>query len=150
MNEILFIATALIIGMTCGLALRKSPLKEDHSRCQDLLEKAADYSATEMGEVLKRHKEELSNVSAQSFADLKNAETRFLAQKDELLKGAFPITDALRELITEAEGLSAEQSKIDSSGESKRHQVYSRMIKNHPDAAKGDIALAIEFAVRGV
>ena len=35
----------------------------------------------------------------------------------------------------------------DASGEAKRHQVYSRMIKQFPEARKKDLSLAIELAL---
>lgn len=36
----------------------------------------------------------------------------------------------------------------DRSGESKRHQVLARLIKDFPDGALRDLAMAIELAVR--
>lgn len=41
-----------------------------------------------------------------------------------------------------------EINMLSASGEAKRHQVYSRMIKLNPEANKSSIALAIELAIR--
>ena len=35
----------------------------------------------------------------------------------------------------------------DASGESKRHQVYARLMKDYPEASRKHLALAIELAV---
>jgi hypothetical protein len=41
-----------------------------------------------------------------------------------------------------------ENTKVDQSGEYRRHQVYAQMVKKFPWASKRDLALAIELAVR--
>ncbi len=58
--------------------------------------------------------------------------------------GAWP-TDAL---IEQARALSRQwMNRPDLSGEYKRHQVYARMIKDHPGVSRRAIAMAIEMGL---
>ena len=42
----------------------------------------------------------------------------------------------------------AEETFPGTSGEHKRHQVYARMLRVHPDASRRDAALAIELVLQ--
>ena len=55
-----------------------------------------------------------------------------------------PLVDEARWLALDQDAHAAEGT----SGEYKRHQVYARLIKAHPEIQKRDLALAIELAVR--
>ena len=50
--------------------------------------------------------------------------------------------------VPAAKLLCAEFANWDASGEAKRHQVYSRLIKQFPEARKKDLALAIELGLQ--
>lgn len=50
-----------------------------------------------------------------------------------------------KELVTQVELIYKEQS-----GEYKRHQVYSKLLKKYPEETKREIALAIEIAMTGM
>jgi hypothetical protein len=44
--------------------------------------------------------------------------------------------------------LIAEETYLEQSGEYKRHQVFSKLIKTYPNVSKKELGLAIELAVR--
>ena len=50
-------------------------------------------------------------------------------------------------LIPDAKRLSLSVDEWDASGEAKRHRVYAQMIKDHPEALKNHIGLAIELGI---
>jgi hypothetical protein len=61
------------------------------------------------------------------------------------------LPETLAPLVALAHPLIAAQdadSAEGTSGEYKRHQVYARLLKTHPETPKRDLALAIELAVR--
>lgn len=69
--------------------------------------------------------------------ELRASDSLALSRMDQdLIATAMPLIDA------------HDDSMAGASGEAKRHQVYARMIKQHPQASRSDIALAIEVAVR--
>ena len=54
------------------------------------------------------------------------------------------------QMTQEALELCVVEERKDLSGEYKRHQVYARMIKNHPNSPRKEISWAIERAVRNL
>lgn len=55
--------------------------------------------------------------------------------------------EAAQLYVVRATELTVLEDARDSSGESKRHQVYARLLKDYPEARKRHLALAIELAL---
>lgn len=59
----------------------------------------------------------------------------------------YPIPESVLALVEPAQEAVLGNNDWDASGEAKRHRTYAAMIKQFPQAAKHEIALAIELAI---
>ncbi len=141
MNEIVLVAIALIVGIAVGLALRKKPVEvvTDHSKCDENL-----------GKLQSECQKDFERIKQSHLNDINWLNDKFATEKAEYQKSALLLSPEVQAIADSALPLSSACNSIDMSGEAKRHQVYSRLIKNFPDASRQDIALAIEIAVRSL
>lgn len=58
------------------------------------------------------------------------------------------LTEKLQRLVLAALPLIIAVDVIQASGEAKRHQVYSRLLKAFPGESKDEVAFALEVAIR--
>lgn len=147
MENLLIAVVALTAGFIVRSLLYKPAVTEDPAAIYDRCEAECEKQKAEL---TLKHWKESNETETKHLQEIIDIHQQSEAAKAEYQKTAFLISPEIQTLIDGAAKLASVHDTADMSGEAKRHQVYARMIKDNPGASRGDIALAIEFAVRAL